>query len=226
MTIVMDIILSVVLITFGYVYTCYYFSERKLESIRAEKLDKELLKLNKNRLVYISFNVLVTISLISVFQMVFYLDLISQLRLLSLVLIMVPMAAVDFKVQKIPNQLLICGLMIRVVLLGIEMIISFNEGLDLLINGIIGALVIGIFFLVMFFVFRNSIGMGDIKLFSLMGLYQGIWGVVNSVFFSLLVSFFVSLFLLITKRKQRGDSIAFGPSILLGTIAAIALSGM
>lgn len=64
------------------------------------------------------------------------------------------------------------------------------------------------------------------KLFAVMGLYQGLWGAVNSVFFSLLASFVVSVALLISKKKGRKDTISFGPSILIGTIAAIGLAGM
>lgn len=68
--------------------------------------------------------------------------------------------------------------------------------------------------------------MGDIKLFALMGLYQGLFGVFNSVFFSLIVSFFISIILLILKRKNRKDVIPFGPSIYAGTVVGIFLTGL
>lgn len=55
--------------------------------------------------------------------------------------------------------------------------------LDSLKDGVIGAAVIGLFFLLISLIFKNSMGMGDIKLFALMGLYQGLWGAFNSVFF-------------------------------------------
>ena len=57
------------------------------------------------------------------------------------------------------------------------------------------------------------------------GLYQGIWGATNAVFFSLLVSFFLSVVLLILKRVTKKDVISFAPSILLGTVISILLSG-
>lgn len=226
MKVLSAMLLSTILIAFGYVYTCYYFSDKQINSIKSEKLDKAILKLNRNRILYLVFSVLVVMILVYLFQSVYSLGLIDQLKLLSLVLIMEPMAAIDHKVQKIPNQLLIVGLVVRIIILVVEFSVSFNSGLTMLMEDIIGALIIGLFFLLMFFVFKNSIGMGDIKLFGLIGLYQGLWGAVNTVFFSLLVSFFVSVSLLITRKKSRTDSIAFGPSILLGTIVAIALSGM
>ena len=84
-----------------------------------------------------------------------------------------------------------------------ELVFSPSTVLDSLKDGVIGAAVIGLFFLLISLVFKNSMGMGDIKLFALMGLYQGLWGAFNSVFFSLLVSFFLALGLLISKKKKR-----------------------
>ena len=78
----------------------------------------------------------------------------------------------------------------------------------------------------MLLIFRNSIGMGDVKLFALMGLYQGLWGAFNAVFFSFVVSFVAAVALLATRKKNRKDVIPFGPSVLLGTILAVSLSGI
>ena len=89
-----------------------------------------------------------------------------------------------------------------------------------------GAIIIGGFFLIILLIFKNSIGMGDVKLFALMGLYQGLLGVFNSVFFSLIVSFFISIILLMLKRKNRKDVIPFGPSIYIGTVVGIFLTGL
>ena len=107
-----------------------------------------------------------------------------------------------------------------------EFISSPATGFLILKDNLVGAAVIGIFFFLLFLVFKNSIGMGDIKLFAVMGLYQGLWGAVNSVFFSLVVSFVLSVGLLITRKKGRKDTIPFGPSILIGTAIAIGLAGM
>ena len=125
-----------------------------------------------------------------------------------------------------PNQFLIAGLVLRVILFGAEFAVDSRSALTTLKDCAIGAVVYGAFFLLLLLVFKNSVGMGDVKLFALMGFYQGLWGAFSSVFFSLLVTFVLSVFLLITKKKKRNDVIAFGPSILLGTVISICLSGM
>lgn len=152
---------------------------------------------SKSKVIYIVFAVLKSICIVALFNTIYVShSIIHQLKLLVLIDSILPMAAVDYKKHKIPNPFLIVSLVLCMVLYIAEL------------------------------VFKNSMGMGDIKLFALMGLYQGLWGAFNSVFFSLLVSFFLALGLLISKKKKRKDSISFGPSILLGTIIAIGLSGI
>ena len=141
-------------------------------------------------------------------------------------MIMLPIAVVYLIVQKVPNKLLLVALAIRVLIYIAEFIVSVPAAVNTLKDNLLGAIIIGAFFLLLLLVFINSIGIGDIKLFAVMGLYQGLWGAINSVFFSLMVSFVLSVGLLITKKKGRKDTISFGPSIFIGTIIAMGLAGM
>lgn len=152
--------------------------------------------------------------------------MLSQFKLLTLILILFPTAAVDYKIKKIPNKFLIAGLILRMVFYIFEFIQSFENAFSVLKDNLLAVVIYGVFFLLLLLVFKNSIGMGDIKLFALMGLYQGIWGTFSAIFFSLVVSFFVSIYLLITRKKKKKDTIPFGPSILIGTFLSICLSGM
>lgn len=221
MTILICGILSVVLIAAGYIGTCYY-----LNNIGDKTMDLAVLKPNKRKVLYLAFGMATAILLITLFQLIYRQPLLSQMRLLTLALLILPMACVDAKTQKIPNRFLLVGLAIWALFTIAEFIFSAKTAVGTLLDGLLGAAIIGGFFLLLLLIFKNSIGMGDIKLFALMGLYQGLWGAVNAVFFSLLVSFVLSVLLLITKKKNRKDTIPFGPSILFGTIIAISLSGM
>lgn len=151
--------------------------------------------------------------------------LLHQAKLLTLILILFPIALVDYKVQLIPNDFMLGALIMRVLFFAIELFISPSLIWTNLKDGIVAAVVIAGFFLIIHVLFKNSIGMGDVKLFAIIGLYQGIWGATNAVFFSLLVSFFLSVVLLILKKVTKKDAISFAPSILLGTIISILLSG-
>lgn len=221
MIIVADIALSIVLLLVGYVSACYY-----LNGVKWNSKNVEVLKLTRNKIIYLCFGVIAVATLITLFQIVYNLKLISQIKLLTLVLIILPVAAIDLRLQKIPNQFMLAALVLRLVIYIPEFIISASNAFSTLKDNILGALIIGVFFILLLLIFKNSIGMGDIKLFAIMGLYQGLWGAINSVFFSLVVSFVVSVALLISRKKEKKDTISFGPSILLGTIIAIGLAGM
>lgn len=221
MIIAIDIILSLILIFIGYISVCYY-----LNNIAWISINLTVLRPSKNKIIYLSLEILTVAFIIVLFQAVYKLDAISQIKLLVLVLIIFPIAAIDLKLQKIPNCFILSALVIRGLIYIAEFIISVPAAFSTLKDGFLGAIILGGFFLLLLLIFKNSIGMGDIKLFVVMGLYQGLWGAINSVFFSLIVSFFISISLLIGKKKGRKDTIPFGPSVLLGIIIAIALSGM
>jgi len=216
-----DIALSFVLLVVGYISVCCYLSGDKLSEFKLISL-----KLTKNRLLYLLVGVVTVAALVICLNATYAIELITRLNLITLVLIILPASAVDLKLQKIPNVFLLAGLAIRLVFFAMLYIQNVGNAWIVTKDSLIGALVIGLFFLLLLVVFKNSIGMGDIKLFALMGLYQGLWGVINSVFFSLTVSFFISVALLITKKRGRKDTISFGPSIYLGTIIAMCMAGM
>ena len=75
-------------------------------------------------------------------------------------------------------------------------------------------------------VVKNGIGFGDMKLFVVMGLLLGLDGIWGAIFMALIVSFFIALYVLITKKKTRKDAIPFGPALVIGTYLSICLSGM
>lgn len=221
MNIVADILVSVVLLFIGFIGVYNYLNKKKWNTI-----DKNLLKMSRNKIIYLSIGFLISTILVVLFQVIYRQPFLTQIKLLILINIIIPCAATDYRVHKIPNQFIVFALALRVVVFVAEIISSFSAGISTLIDSAIGAGIVAGFFFLILLIFKNSIGMGDVKLFAIMGLYQGLWGTVNSVFFSLLVSFLVAIFLLITKKKGRKDVISFGPSILLGTFIAIAISGM
>lgn len=223
MRIIIETVISLVLMCTGYVGTCVYLKNGTIKKFNKSDIAID----SKSKVIYIVFAVLKSICIVALFNTIYVShSIIHQLKLLVLIDSILPMAAVDYKKHKIPNPFLIVSLVLCMVLYIAELVFSPSTVLDSLKDGVIGAAVIGLFFLLISLVFKNSMGMGDIKLFALMSLYQGLWGAFNSVFFSLLVSFFLALGLLISKKKKRKDSISFGPSILLGTIIAIGLSGI
>ncbi|NTW72383.1 MAG: prepilin peptidase [Eubacteriaceae bacterium] len=76
-------------------------------------------------------------------------------------------------------------------------------------------------FLIVLLTGGNGMGMGDVKLMFVLGLYFGLWPTVLTLFLSFIYGGFIGVLLLATKIKDRKDAIPFGPWIALAAITAL-----
>lgn len=223
MYLAIEIFVAIILICFAYISTVCYFQKKPIKSIGKESL----LPNSRNRKLFLIGIFIVAIAFVLVFQFVYgSKTLIHKIKLMTLLLLMAPLGAIDFRVKKIPNKFIIIALVLRAIIAVFELIISPATGLAILKDSLIGALIIGAFFFIFALVIKNSLGMGDVKLFAVMGLYQGLAGAINSVFFSLVATFLVAIALLITKKRTKNDEIPFAPSIFVGTFVGMLLAGI
>lgn len=99
----------------------------------------------------------------------------------------------DFASFKIKNRLILIGLIVGMLLRIYDM-----EWTSLL-DGFIG-MVVPVIILFPFFLFK-VLGAGDIKLFSMIGLFYGIPFVLNSMLYSLFIAGFMSILYLIRSKQ-------------------------
>ncbi|MCD8120004.1 MAG: prepilin peptidase [Lachnospiraceae bacterium] len=153
-------------------------------------------------------------------------NIFTSLKRMGLLAIIWPVAYIDFKEYRIPNRIIGLGVLYRLLLIPCELLVEGTAmRYDLLSEGI-AAIAILVAAILCTVCMRGSIGVGDMKLFFLMGLLLGLDGIWGAVFLALIISFFVSIFLLATKRKSRKDAIPFGPALVIGTFLSVALTGM
>lgn len=153
-------------------------------------------------------------------------DILFVIKHIIVLALLCPICLIDYREKRIPNFLIIIGLCARVAILLVEMLVSFAEIKHIIISDLLATLIIAGFTLLFIFISRGGIGAGDFKLFIVMALLLGQPGIYYALFFSFFVSFIVAIFLLITKKKGRKDSIAFGPMVLCGTVLSMIVSGM
>lgn len=147
------------------------------------------------------------------------------IKRICLIAVLFPMAAVDFRTCRIPNQLLIVAAGCRLCILIFEISLQHENLIQVVISEFVSAILLLIACVVILRIVKKSIGMGDVKLFLVMALFQGFSGVISAIIASLYVAFVISILLLVTGRKNRKDTIAFGPSILIGTFMSVVLTG-
>jgi prepilin signal peptidase PulO-like enzyme (type II secretory pathway) len=64
-------------------------------------------------------------------------------------------------------------------------------------------------------------GLGDVKLAFLMGLVLGFPRIIVALYLAFLTGAGLSVIMILLKKKRFGQTIAFGPFLVLGTLAAL-----
>ena len=141
---------------------------------------------------------------------------------LYLAAISIALAIIDIETHKLPNVIVLPGYLVGVALLGTAALL---QG-DLVALGRMaaGAGILFVFYFVLAFISPRGMGMGDVKLAGVLGLFLGSlgWGQLavgaGSAF---VLGGLFSIILLITKRAGRKSGIPFGPWMLLGAWVGI-----
>lgn len=147
-------------------------------------------------------------------------------KLISLLAILFVAANTDARYRIIPNALVLTGLVLRIVFWIMELISSPDAFWGIMKSDLLACLLVVAFVVVGVLLVKGGLGMGDVKLMLVMCLFQGFYGVISSLFFSLLAAFIYSIIALLCKKKTKKDSVAFGPAILLGTMVSVFMTGM
>lgn len=176
-------------------------------------------------LVYSTIMIAVTIG-IAVFFAVHQtnLDLFTKLKRLMLLCVIWPLAYIDYKTYRIPNRFILFGLGCRVILIPFEFMFNSYFRVDI-VSELVAAAALFLAALLCTICLHGSIGAGDMKLFVVMGLLLGLEAIWGAIFLSLLISFVIAAYFLITKKKSKKDLIPFGPAIVLGVYLSVCFMG-
>ena len=141
-------------------------------------------------------------------------------------LILTPMLlsafVIDYKHQIIPNRL-------NLTMFEIGLVIAFLYGMsnvaitiDLLLGMIAGGGIFLIITLIGWLIYgKESVGMGDIKFMTALGLYFGLTNITIIGIIGFLIGAIIAIALIIFKVKKSNEYIPFGPFIVLATFITI-----
>jgi len=144
----------------------------------------------------------------------------------------VVLAAVDLRVHRLPDAVVLPSYPVLVALLGLAAVVDGVgghgwDGRHALGAGVGAAALVAVFG-VMHLAPGGGLGLGDVKLAGLLGAALG-WLGPSAVLLGLIVGLVVAgLYagaLLATRRATRADHIAYGPHLLLGAFIAVLLAG-
>ena len=136
---------------------------------------------------------------------------------------LVPIAYEDYREQKIPNRWLFVLAAIRGALFAAEALLYPSAAYENLKFTLFGAAAGGILLFVAYVISRHGIGMGDVKLFAVIGMYLGAELTYIVIIASLLIAAVYAMAKVVAKKLQVKDEIAFAPFIAIGTILILGL---
>lgn len=171
---------------------------------------------------YFIIALMVTAGLAAEFSAFDY-SMVKSIRYLVLVVALFLIAWIDQKKKRIPNKILKTLLAVRISLLIVEWMMFPQLGLSLLILAILGALLGGGLFLLAHFISKGGVGMGDVKLVAVVGIYMGGGSVMADIFLSVMASAAYSIIMLIRKKIKLKEEIPFAPFVFIGTVLTMAL---
>jgi leader peptidase (prepilin peptidase) / N-methyltransferase len=135
------------------------------------------------------------------------------------------LSIIDFKSHRLPNQLVGWFAVIEVFLLGF--LSWFADDLARLMTALVVGVASTTAYLLLYFLSRGALGMGDVKFAFPLGLCVG-WYSANhwlvAIFVSFLLAGLVAVIGLATKRMTRKSRLAFGPYMFLGTLIVCGLA--
>jgi leader peptidase (prepilin peptidase)/N-methyltransferase len=133
---------------------------------------------------------------------------------LILTSILLAISFIDLDCFRIPNSIVITGLLLGI---GFNIFFPFINWFDALLGFMTGG---GMLFLIAL-VSRGGMGGGDIKLSAMIGFYLGWQQVLLTIFMGAFFASMIGIILLIGKNKSRKDAIPFGPFLSLGALTSL-----
>lgn len=201
-------------------------------NLRQVKAEKGIIKKaiaafpkSKSSKIYCSVMLVYMIALSIVITNLYSDNICEYAKSVALASLMWPMAQIDHKFMRIPNKLIVLGLIYRYYIFVFELIYYRDGLLSTVISELIGALAIFIVLMLISLIIKNGIGMGDVKFLMLMGLMLGMYRLAATVFVIMIITFFVSLYKLIIKKVDKKSEFAFGPLIAIGSAISFIIFG-
>jgi leader peptidase (prepilin peptidase)/N-methyltransferase len=138
----------------------------------------------------------------------------------------VALAMIDLDTKRLPDPLTLPSYPVGLVLLGAASLVDGTW--SSLGRGLLGMVALFLFYGLLWFVYPAGMGLGDVKLAGLLGLYLAYqsWGVLLvGGFLGFLLGAVVGIGVIVAQRGGRKTKIPFGPFMLAGALMALVVGG-
>lgn len=134
----------------------------------------------------------------------------------------VALAMIDIDLQRLPDALTLPSYPVGLALLGIAA--GVDDKPRAYVHGLIGMAALFLFYGIVWFIYPAGMGLGDVKLSGVVGLYLGWlgWGqLFVGAFAAFVVGSVVSIAIVLAQGGNRKTRVPFGPFMLIGLLIGI-----
>lgn len=147
--------------------------------------------------------------------------------ILPFVVFLSAMTVIDLRELRIPDKLTGPAALATVPLLALSLLSDWDD--VSIVRALLGALAMGGFYFVLFFIAPGGMGFGDVKLAPIIGAQLGFFGwipLVRGLLAAYLIVGPVAIVLLLLRRAGRKTGFPFGPFMAAGAVVALVLEGL
>lgn len=179
--------------------------------------------LHKKIIVYVIFSEILNVGLMALSYFYYNDKVIYAFKLALIFLWLITIAGIDRFCYVIPNRLILIGLITSFLFIACEIIFAGYPAFVSIKDYFFGFLFGTGIFLLSSILSRGSVGAGDIKLFSVLGLLLGWKAVFNLLFYSVLISAIFGVFVLILKKGDKKTMLPLAPFTYVGMVIILLL---
>ncbi len=133
---------------------------------------------------------------------------------LTMVILLSAAAIIDIRKKRIPDKLVLAGTVAGLAFVLIDPQREF-------LSSILGGATAGLVLLLIHYITKGGLGLGDVKLFGCSGIFLGFESTVSAMLISAVLSGLFSMVLICLNPDNKKSEIPFAPFILAGVLAVI-----
>ena len=128
-----------------------------------------------------------------------------------------------FRSKRVPNKLVGAMAAAWILVIVPQLFFQTEKALAIMLSGLIGFVMAGLLFLVVYLISRKGLGGGDVKLMAAAGLYLGVNGVLPAMLYGSVLASVFALVLILAKKIGRKDAIPLVPFLYVGMLLTMFL---
>jgi len=134
-------------------------------------------------------------------------------------------AVFDIKTRRIPNKLVLVMLAAWILAVVPKLFLDIDAAVAHMVNSILGFLIGGGLFVLVYLLSRKGLGGGDVKFMAVSGLYIGFGGAISTIFIGSVLAAITGGALILFKKIKRKDPIPLVPFLFAGILVTVLLQG-